>query len=84
MDWGILSRCLWEEPESSIHDLGMIGHWDDDFYSVWWGFEEVSMARVPASIPKLAVAYWLSHTLLLKGINVHLFQKKKRKKEKVI
>lgn len=42
------------------------------------------MARVPASIPKLAVAYWLSHTLLLKGINVHLFQKKKRKKEKVI
>lgn len=41
------------------------------------GFQKLSSLRVPATISKLAVVYWLSHPLLLKAINVQTIFKNK-------
>lgn len=68
-----------------MHNLGLIGCWDHAFlFSVMMlgrcfkVSAELSAARVPTTISKLAVVYQLSHTLLLKAINA---QKLLRKKE---
>lgn len=68
-----------------MHKLGLIGHWDDVllFSVVMVGrcfkvSAELSVARVPATISKLAVVYWLSHTLLLEAITAQKFLRKKK------
>lgn len=67
-----------------MHNLGLIDCWDHAFlFSVMMlgrcfkVSAELSAARVPTTISKLAVVYQLSHTLLLKAINVQNLLRKK-------
>lgn len=67
-----------------MHNLGLIDCWDHAFlFSVMMlgrcfkVSAELSAARVPTTISKLAVVYQLSHTLLLKDINVQNLLRKK-------
>lgn len=67
-----------------MHNLGLIDCWDHAFlFSVMMlgrcfkVSAELSAARVPTTISKLAVVYQLFHTLLLKAINVQKLLRKK-------